>query len=139
MKHGYSTDIKGVKARGKELSISPKKSYELANAIRGKPLEKAKKYLEMVIHKETPVPYKRYDWNIPHRKGMAAGRYPVKTAKGFLSILKSAEANAKSLSIPSEKLRVTCISASKGRPIIGRRKGSTYNTKTTNLEVVLGE
>ena len=50
-----------------------------------------------------------------------------------------AEANAKALTMPNEKLKVVHISVNQGRPIIGRRKGSTYNTKTTNLQVILGE
>lgn len=139
MKYGYSSDIKGAKASGKEVQVSPKKSYELANAIRGKPLAKAKKYLEQVISKEVAVPYKRYDNNVPHRRGMAAGRYPVKVAKAFLKVINSAEANATALAMGKEKLRVAHISVNLGRPIIGRRKGGAYNKSTTNIQVILGE
>lgn len=139
MKYGYSSDMKGAKASGKEIPISPKRSYELANAIRGKPLAKAKKYLEQVISKEVPVPYKRYDNNVPHRRGMAAGRYPVNTAKAFLRIINSAEANATALAMAKDKLRVAHIAVNLGRPIIGRRKGGACNKSTTNLQVILGE
>lgn len=139
MKYGYSSDIKGAKASGKEVPVSPKRSYELANAIRGKPLAKAKKYLEQVIALEVPVPYKRYDNNVPHRRGMAAGRYPVNTAKAFLKVIKSAEANATALAMAKDKLKVAHISVNLGRPIIGRRKGGAYNKSTTNIQVILGE
>ena len=139
MKYGYSSDIKGAKASGKEVQVSPKKSYELANAIRGKPLAKAKKYLEQVIAKEVAVPYKRYDNNVPHRRGMAAGRYPVKVAQAFLKIINSAEANATALAMGKDKLRVAHIAVNLGRPIIGRRKGAANNKSTTNIQVILGE
>ncbi len=145
MKIGYSVELepeeekKSARALGKELAISPKQSYEVANQIRGKKLERAKTYLEQVAKKEVAVPYRRYNWNIPHRPGMAAGRFPVTAAKNILKILKHAESNAVHKGLSKEKLRVTHLSVNKGRVQYGRRKGSPYNSPTVNLQVILTE
>ena len=141
MKLGYSIKVpeNAAKAMGKELKISPKKAYELANAIRGKKVEKAKAYLEQVIEKKVAVPYKRYKKGIPHRRGMDAGRYPVNAAKSFLKVIQNAESSANKKNLPKEKLKIVHLSVNRGRVVVGRRKGFAYNTNTVNLQVVLGE
>ena len=65
----------------KNLEISTKKSIEIANFIRKKNIEQAKKTLQRVIEMKQAVPYKRHNKDIPHRAGMMAGRYPIKTCK----------------------------------------------------------
>ncbi len=145
MKIGYSVELTGeeekksARALGKEMPISPKQSYEIANQIRGKKVGAAKQYLEKVTKKEVPVPYRRYNWNIPHRRGMAAGRYPITAARNMLKILKHAESNAVQKGLSKEKLRIKHLSINKGRVQHGRRKGSPYNSPTVNLQVIVAE
>ena len=54
-------------ARSSNLPISTKHSVELARFIRGKPVEKVKKLLNLVLEKKVAVPYKRYDTHIAHK------------------------------------------------------------------------
>ncbi len=85
-----------VRAQGMDLRISPKESYEVANALRGMNIVKAKKLLQGAIELKTPIPYKRYNRSgVGHRKGhFGPGRFPVNTSKQFLKLLDLLEANA---------------------------------------------
>lgn len=136
MKYDYSTDMKGPRAMGSSLRISPKRAKEVADAIRGMDLVRAKRYLEDVAAMKTAVPYNRYKHKLGHRKGMCTGGYPIRIAEHFLKVLKNAEANAKS---DVSKLVVTHISANRGRPMPGRYKGSPSNRQTTHLQIILSE
>lgn len=134
MKLKYSTQVKGPKAMGRGLDISPKRAKEVADAIRGMEVAGAKRFLEDVIEKKRPVPYRKFNRKISHQKSIGSGAYPVKTAEAFLKVLKNAESNSE-----SEKLMVSHVSANRGRPQRGRRKGSPSNTQITHLQMVLGE
>ena len=120
-KWGYSiTELdpeKTAKVAGRELRISPKHAREICNTIKGMKLDKAKTFLEQVIAKKTPVPYRRYRLKTPHRHGMqkaSTGRYPVKAARNILKLLEGAEANAEFKGLDVENLRVLHASAYPG-------------------------
>lgn len=137
MKYGYSTQLKGPRAMGRSLRISPRQAKEVADAVRGMQVGKAEKFLERVIAMEEPVKYKRYIHKISHmRGGTGTGGYPLKTAEAFLKVIKSAEANAK---VSPETLVIKHVSANAGRVLPGSRKGSPQNCPTVHLQVVLGE
>ena len=100
-KFGYSrTDLdteKFVKASGRELRISPKHAREVCKTIKGMRLNKAKRFLEQVIAKKRPIPFRRFTKKLGHRHGMQkamVGKYPVKAATEVLKVLESAEGNA---------------------------------------------
>ena len=95
----------GAKALGQDLRVHFKNTYETAMAIkkdkRGNPmkLQAAKQYLEQVIERKRCVPFRRYSNNIgrtAQAKEFKAsqGRWPVKSCKILLGLLKNAEANA---------------------------------------------
>ena len=120
-KWGYSiTDLDPevtVKASGRELRVSPKAAREVCAAIKGMMLDEAKEFLEQVIAKRKPVPFRRYKKKIPHRRdiqGFYAGRYPVKAARMILEILESAEANAIYKGLDLERLKIIHASAYPG-------------------------
>ncbi len=122
MKLNYSIEPvaeKTSKAMGKELHISRKHAHEIASAIKGMKLEKAREFLEDVAALKRAVPYKRYTRNVPHRKGMCTGRYPQKAAKEFLRVLKNAESNATYKGLDSENLRITHVATKKGHTFRG--------------------
>jgi len=107
-----------VKASLREVSISPKHAVELAREIRGMYLEKAKRYLEDVINFKRPVPFKRYNKKVPHRRGLTkwySGRYPVKAAKFFLKLLENLENNAEQKGLDISRLKIVHCAALKGR------------------------
>lgn len=137
----YSTQIKGAKAYGSELNISRKHAAEVCTAIRGKPLEKAKKFLEEVKEKKQYVQLHKHKKQVPHRTGGKPGRYPVKAATEILKLLENAENNAENLGM-SDTLLVKHAAAHQGR-VYQRRapKGrwKTSNLETTNIEIILTE
>jgi large subunit ribosomal protein L22 len=64
---GYSVDLdpeSTARARGKDLRVSYKNSIEICNVIRGMAVEDAKKYLENVMAKRTPVPFLKHKGHI---------------------------------------------------------------------------
>ncbi len=107
-----------AKASGRDLRISPKAAREVCAAIKGMMLDDAKEYLRQLIAKKKPVPFKRYNKKLPHRRGLqGAGRYPVKAARRILEVLESAEANADFKGLDLENLRVTHAAAYPGAKI----------------------
>jgi len=129
---------KMARANGSNLSISLKKSVELAKAIQGKRVDSAINYLERVIEKKQPVPYTRFKQEMAHKKGkgIAVGGYPVNVAKEFLKLINSAKKNASEQEVSGD-LYIVSFSARQGpsryRP--GRHQGRKM--KMSNVEVVL--
>jgi len=140
MAYNYQTKVEGnhAKAVGVALPISRKRSVEICSTLRGMNVEKAKKLLENVIALKIPIAYKRYNSDVAHRAGMAAGRYPKETAREILSILKSAEANAQNIGLSASKLVIKHAVAQQGpqQMRFGRRRAKA---KRTHIEIILTE
>ena len=149
---GYSiSDLdpaKTVKSAGRELRVSHKHAHEVCTAIKGMTLEQARTYLNRVIAKKQPVPYRRYRKKLGHRHGVGQGayaaRYPVKTAQKFLQVLAGAEANAEFKGLDIERLHIIHASAHPGiklKRFIPRAMGrsSPRNQTLTHIELVLEE
>lgn len=119
--------------------ISTKQSVELCRYLRGMPLAKALRVLEDVIRKVHPIPYRRYNDNVGHKRGIAAGRYPVKASQYFLALLKSVKANAAVKGLKEEKLVIIHLLANRAsRPMhAGRKRGTVM--KRTHVEVLVAE
>jgi len=123
-KWGYSVlDLdpeRTAKASGRELRVSPKATREVCNTINGMKLDQAKHFLNQVILKKKPVPFRRHKKKAGHRRGLQkayAGRYPVKAAQKVLKVLESAEANAEYKGFDIERLKITHASAYPGMKI----------------------
>ncbi len=123
-KWGYSTTEldpdKTVKASGRELKVSPKHAREVCKTIKGMKLDQAKEYLQQVILKKKPVPFRRSKKDVGHRHGIEkayAGRYPVKAAQKILKVLEGAEANAEYKGLDVERLRIIHASAYPGMKV----------------------
>jgi large subunit ribosomal protein L22 len=145
---GYTFQGKGTdefaRARAIELPISPKKTYEVMNAIRGLPLERAKSLLEDVIEEKRAIPFRRYNQEVAHKRGIGPGRYPIKVCKNVLQVLVNAEANAEYEGIDTEALVVRVAACARGRirkANMPRAHGraTAWNEQTTNVEIVLAE
>lgn len=73
---------------------------ETAHAIRKLPLAKAKRYLEDVLAHKQAIPFTRFCGGVgrtaqaKNRHSNGQGRWPVKSAKFILDLLKNAESNA---------------------------------------------
>jgi large subunit ribosomal protein L22 len=146
-KFGYSTKVDEPCARafGREMRVSPKHAMEVCRAIKGMRLATAKEYLQAVVDKKRPVPFKRHRKKIPHRRGAGgSGQFPVKTAHAILKILENAEANATYKGLDAEKLKVVHASAHKGITIPGFlprafARATPFNKSLTNVEIILKE
>ena len=148
---GYSiTELdpdKTAKASGRGLKVSPKHAREVCKTIKGMKLDQAKDYLQQVILKKKPVPFRRYKKKVGHRHGIEkafAGRYPVKAAEKILRVLEGAEMNAEYKGLDVERLRIIHASAYPGMKIkryIQRAFGRSSPRFETacHVELVLGE
>ena len=133
-----------ARARGIELPISPKKTYELLNAIRGRSLEDAKSYLERVIELKQAVPFRRYNQEVAHKRRTGPGRFPQKVARQVLAVLTNAEANAEYEGLDADTLFIRVAASARGRiqkANMPRAHGraTAWNEQTTNVEIVLAE
>jgi large subunit ribosomal protein L22 len=145
---GYTyRDEPGVsvaRARGLEIPMSPKKTYEVLNAIRGLPLDRARQVLEDAVAMKKAIPFRRFNQETAHHRGTGPGRYPVKVAKNLLQILQNAEENAEYDSLDTDALYVKVAACSRGRlrkANMPRAQGraTQWNEQTTNVEIVLAE
>lgn len=110
----------------------------ICQSIRGKNIQKAKKMLEETIKLKTPVPYTRYNKDVGHKRGIAAGRYPVNASKQILKLLKNAEANAQFKGLSTGNLIVKHASTQKG-PTSYHYGRQRTRAKRVHIELVLEE
>lgn len=80
--------------------MSMQNTRETAHAIRKLPLMKAKRYLEDVLAHKQAIPFTRFCRGVgrtaqaKNRHSNGQGRWPAKSAKFILDLLKNAESNA---------------------------------------------
>ena len=145
--HGYTATADPdttAKALGRELTISPKLSREVAGMVRGMKVDKAIQALEDVVALKRPVPLKRYNKRVSHKQGVGPGRYPEKVAKAFLNVIQSAVANAEYKGLDVDSMVIRTITVSRGRTIPGHMprahgRATQWNQETVNLEVIIEE
>ncbi|MFH0818026.1 MAG: 50S ribosomal protein L22 [Candidatus Micrarchaeota archaeon] len=98
--YGYSsykkTSAKFAKAQAHDIDASFKDLGAVCDAIRRKSTDQALAVLEAVSEGTTPVLYKKHNKHLGHRRelGGKKGRYPKKSAKIVLTLLKNVIANA---------------------------------------------
>ncbi|MBT4605081.1 50S ribosomal protein L22 [archaeon] len=129
-KKGNASGSHVAKASMKDRPISTKHSIEICNHLRYKTVAWAITELENVASLKKAVPFKRFNNDMGHKAGMAAGRYPVKAAGQFLQLIRSVKANAEDLGLNASSLKITKILANKAsNPFTGRRfRGSSKRT-----------
>ncbi len=121
-------------ARSTNLPISTKHSVEISHHLRYKTTSSAKEFLESVLEMKQAVPFRRYARDVGHRRGMSAGRYPVKAVKEFILLLNSVEANAQAKGLNTSSLKISKLIANKASTPMtgGRRRGAS---KRTHLQI----
>jgi len=124
-------------ARLSDAPISTKHVVEIARCLRGKELKKAMAFLERVIEGKQAVPFKRYNRDTPHRKGMGPGRYPKKASSYMLKLLKDALNNAIQKGMNPEKLFIKRIEV--GMAISKHRRARRGLGKRTHVLVEVEE
>jgi large subunit ribosomal protein L22 len=124
--------------------MSPKKTYEVLNAIRGLDLDRARHVLEDAIALKRAIPFRRYNQETAHKRGVGPGRYPKKVCEAVMGVLANAEANAEFQGLDTDRLFVKVAASSRGRiqkANMPRAQGraTPWNEQTTHVEIVLGE
>ncbi len=134
-------------ASGRDLRISYKAAVEICSFIKGMNLIEAQKYLEDVIRKKKPIPFRRFTGKAAHHRGIQGWpivRWPVKAAREILKVLKSVEANAEYKGLDIDRLKIIHIAAQKGpkvRKFIQRAFGraTPYFEQLVHIEVAVAE
>ncbi|KAF5746450.1 60S ribosomal protein L17-2-like [Tripterygium wilfordii] len=141
---------KSCKARGSDLRVHFKNTRETAFAIRKLPLVKAKRYLEDVtVHKQA-IPFRRFCRGVgrtaqaKNRHSNGQGRWPLKSAKFILDLLKNAESNAEVKGLDVDSLYISHIQvnqAQKQRRRTYRAHGriNPYMSSPCHIELTLSE
>lgn len=137
---------KHVRSSLREKDISHKHAREVAVAIKGLSIEKARDYLQAVISKQRAIAFRRYNNQVGHRSdpGMMSGRYPQKTVKEFIKVLDNLESNAEYKGMDLDRLRIVNATVHKGTIVkrftpraMGR--ASPKNNVLTHVELVAQE
>lgn len=132
-----------AQAYGRDMPCSPKSGRNVARAIKGMPVSRAKAFLEDVKALKTAVPFKVRVRKIHHRKGgMGSGKYPVQTVKCMLKVLESAEANAEYKGLDKDRLVITHSTAYQGNVIQAytpraQGRATPHYNRLCNFEVIV--
>ena len=137
---------KHVRAAIREKTISHKHAREIATAMKGLSLEKARDYLLDVTNFKRSIPFGRYKNQVGHKSdpGTMSGRYPQKAATEILKLLDNLESNAEYKGMDLDRLKIINATVHKGRLVkrfIPRAQGraTPRNNVLTHIELVAQE
>merc|ERR1712071_554679 len=127
---------KSCKSRGKYIRVHFKNTRESAKMIKGMNLRKAQRYLKDVIEHKRCVPFIRFNRGVGRgaqakqftsAPGMRAsqGRWPEKSCKYLLELLRNAE------STPSSRVWTSILSTSNTCPSTRRQRTADEHTVLT--------
>jgi large subunit ribosomal protein L22 len=141
LKYSITPGEKTVKAMGRDMNVSFKDMIMVAEALRGKRIDKAIPMLEAAIALKQSIPYRRFNKGIGHRKGntFKMGKFPQKAARYALAIVKNLQTNAEFKGYDSAKVKIIHSQALLGicRP---RRKPkgrmTMWETEYCHLQIV---
>jgi large subunit ribosomal protein L22 len=137
---------KHVRSSLREKDISHKHAREIAVAIKGLSIDKARDYLQAVVNKQRAIAFGRYKNQVGHRSdpGMMAGRYPQKSAKEFIKVLDNLESNAEYKGMDLDRLKIINATVHKG--VLVKRftpramgRATPKNNVLTHVELVAQE
>jgi len=141
--------VKSCKARGDDLRVSFKNTFETAAAIRGMTLKHAQDYLNAVMEHKECVPFRRFYGGVGRKAqakkyGINQGRYPEKSCRFLLNLLKNVEANADNKGLDVSSLVVWHIQvnrAMKGRRRTYKAHGGIkpYLSQNCHVELICAE
>lgn len=140
---GYSfKDYKGenqARALSVSLPISYKQSVEICRFIKNRETALAKNMLKNVIDKKAAVPFKKYNFDLGHKKKIGPGRYPEKASKEFVKLIENVEANAQFKGMNTSKLFIRQISANKPGKAWHFGRHSRRRMKRTDIQIIVEE
>ncbi|KAF4665350.1 60S ribosomal protein L17 [Perkinsus olseni] len=137
---------KAVRVRGSDIRVHYKNTYEVCQAIKGMGLKAAQTYLEDVMEHKQVVPFRKFCGGVGRTAQAKAfkatqGRWPTKSCKVVLGLLRQAEANADYKGVDAENMTLTHVQvneAQRGRRRTYRAHGriGPYMNSPANIEFV---
>ena len=128
-----------------------KPMFETGRAIKGMNAKKALEYLEAVCEKKRAVPFFRYNEGIAHHSqghewGCPQSRWPEKSAKLFIKLIKNALASApQKPELNVDNLVIAHVQCNRAQMFRYRRihqahgRVKCYASPPTNVQIVLAE
>ena len=128
-----------ARAMGLAMPISFKHSVEICRYIKNDATKEAKKKLQNVVDYKKAVPYRRYDFDLSHKKGTGPGRFPQKASKLIMQLIESAESNAQFKGLNTSNLVIAHIIAHKAGKAWHYGRQTRRKMKRTNVEIIVEE
>lgn len=128
-----------ARAVGVALPISFKQSVEICGFIKNKNVNDAKKLLQDVIEKKIAIPFRRYNWDLGHKKKTGPARYPERASKEFIKLIEDVEANAQFKGLNTSNLVIAHIATHKAAKAWHYGRKTRRKMKRTNVEIVVEE
>ena len=132
-------EVNMARAIGMALPISFKQSVEICRFIRNKNISNAKEMLQDVVKKKAAVPFRRFNFDLGHKKKIGPGRYPQKASEEFIKLIENVEANAQFKGLNTSNLTIAHISAHRAGKIWHFGRKSRRRMKRTNVEIIVEE
>lgn len=116
------------------IPVSLKHCVNIGKWIKEDNIDKAIIKLEKVIEKKLPLPFKKFNKDVAHKKGLGfGGRYPINASKAIIKTLKLLKANAKAKGLDESKVIINEFIANYA---ISHNKKSRYNSeKSTHVKI----
>jgi len=147
--HKPNNATKSAIAKGNNLRVSFKNTCETANTIKRMPLARAVTFLKNVMRKKECVPFTRFNGGCGRTAqaknwGTTQGRWPKKSCKFLLELLKNAEANATYKGLEAEQLMIEHIMVQRARQMRRRTyrahgRINPFMATPCHIEVILAE
>jgi len=145
-----ASSSKTCRARASDIRVHFKNTRETAQALSGLSLRKAQKFLRDVIAHRQIVPFRRFNGGVGRKAQVkqhvsaTQGRWPSKSAKVLLDLLRNAESNAKLKKLNVSLLKISHIQvnrAQQGRRRTYRAHGriNAYMSNPCHIELHLTE
>ena len=125
---------------GKDLSISTKQSVEICSYLKNKRTTQAKGILQDAINLKQAIPFKRYNKDVSHRKGIVKiGKYPQKASTTIKKLIESVESNAQNQGLDKNNLIIIHMAAHKASKPWHMGRHRRRKMKRTHVEIVVEE
>ena len=141
--------ILAAKTRVDDLRAHFKTTYETARAVKGLKLKRALKYLEDVLEHRDCIPYRRFTGHVGRTTqaklhGVTQGRFPEKSVRHVIQLLKNLSANAEAKGLDIERCFIShfvCQRAVQGRRRTYRAHGriGPYLSSNCHIEFIATE
>ncbi len=141
LKYSFQDFDKNHMARAmlESVPIPLKSAVMVGKAIKNKDIKTAKNILTQVIAKKAPIKFTHFNQEQAHRKAIGPGKFPVKTAKYMLKLVKEVEANAQYAGLDTSSLKILKVIPKEApvNPHYGRIRG--ISMKRASIEIIAVE